>query len=149
MKSEITEQQIEFSNMLKCVFGKTNEVVKIIDVIRDHSKNIINNIASMTDILRNRKSKKGYNLFTSEKAINKAVSFFKNNIALIEDLAIQAGWYVKHKLFAKKAVYCITTGEKFESMKKAAQAFNCSPSGISKCCRGVQKTTAKMQFKYA
>ena len=46
MKSEITEQQIEFSNMLKCVFGKTNEVVKIIDVIRDHSKNIINNIAS-------------------------------------------------------------------------------------------------------
>lgn len=149
MKSEITEQHVEFSNMLKCIFGKTNEAVKIIDVIRDHSNDIINNIDSMYDILKERKTKKGYSAFASDTAIEKAVSFLKSNVALIEDLATQAGWYVKRKLFAKKAVYCITIDKYFDSMKEAANALGCSADGISKCCRCVQKTTSKMQFRYA
>ena len=147
MKSEITEQHVKFSNILKCIFGKTNEAVKVIDVIRDHSNNIINNIDTMDEVLRNRKSKKGYNLFPNEKSINKIIAFFKSNLALIKELTIKAGWY-KVKLFTKKAVYCITTGQCFDSMKKAADVLNCSPSGISKCCRGVRKTTANLQFKY-
>ena len=148
-RTDINDNHIELGNVLKCTFGKTNEAVKIIDVMRDHANDIINNIDSMTDILRNRTSKRGYVLFANDKAINKAVAFFKSNVTLIEDLATQAGWYVKVKLFVKKAVICITTGQKFNSMKEAAEALGCSASGVSKCCRGVQKTTAKMQFRYA
>jgi plasmid maintenance system antidote protein VapI len=147
-KSEINDNHVTLGNLLKYSFGKTNEMVKVIDIIRDHSNDIINNIDSMYDILADRKTKKGYNAFATKTAIEKAISFLKSNIALIEDLATQCGWYVKVKLFAKKAVICITTGERYGSMKEAAQAMNCSASGISKCCRGVQKTTAKLQFKY-
>jgi hypothetical protein len=146
MKSEITDNHIDFANMLKCYFGKTNEVVKIIDIIRDHSNNIINNIDSMYKIMENRKSKKGYIMFPKKEMINKAISFFKNNIEIIKELAIQAGWYTK--LFTKKAVICLTTGQKFKSMKEAAHILGCSASGISKCCRGIQKTTYKMKFRY-
>lgn len=148
-KTDINDNHIELGNILKCTFGKTNEAVKIIDVMRDHANDIINNIDSMSDIMRNRTSKRGYKLFATDNAINKAITFFNSNIALIIAVTTAAGWFKINKPFTKKPVYCITINRYFDSIKEAAEALRCTSSGISKCCRGIQNTTAKMQFRYA
>ena len=56
----------------------------------------------------------------------------------------------------KKKVVCITTGQTFNSINEAAEYANISPSGISKCLKGVQKSAGKhptlkikLQWKYA
>ena len=44
---------------------------------------------------------------------------------------------------AKKPVVCITTGEKFLSMREASKQTGISEYGISDCCRGVNKSAGK------
>ena len=55
----------------------------------------------------------------------------------------------------KKKVVCITTGEIFNSINDAAKFAGISPSGISKCLKGIQQsagkhpiTKVKLQWKY-
>lgn len=55
----------------------------------------------------------------------------------------------------KKKVLCITTNKIFNSINEAADFANISPSGISKCLKGIQKTAGKhpitkekLQWKY-
>ena len=43
----------------------------------------------------------------------------------------------------KKKVVCLTTREIFNSINEAAQFANISPSGISKCLKGIQKSAGK------
>ena len=56
----------------------------------------------------------------------------------------------------KKKVVCTTTGQLFNSINEAAAYANISPSGISKCLKGVQKSAGKhpiskvkLQWEYA
>lgn len=48
----------------------------------------------------------------------------------------------------KKAVMCITTNKKYESVSEAARDTNSDPSNIIKVCNGKYKTTNKLQWKW-
>ena len=53
-----------------------------------------------------------------------------------------------------KKVICITTGETFDSVKKASDHYDISKSNIASCCRGVIKSAGKLngvrlQWKYS
>ena len=69
-----------------------------------------------------------------------------------KDLEFKNDMAKKHK----KQVICVNTNEIFESINAAAQYANISPTGISKCLKGVQKTAGKhpvtkerLSWKYA
>ena len=47
-----------------------------------------------------------------------------------------------------KRVICIETGEIYQTMIEASVKTGIYKSGISKCCRGVQKTTGGYHWKY-
>ena len=47
-----------------------------------------------------------------------------------------------------KSIICVDTGEIFDCMEDAARKYNLSANLISKCCRGKQKTTGGLMFKY-
>ena len=49
---------------------------------------------------------------------------------------------------AKKQVYCIDTCKIYESAAEASRKTGVSASGISACCRGVQKTAGGYRWKY-
>ena len=48
----------------------------------------------------------------------------------------------------QKAVICIETNIKYDSVKAAAIANNVAESSISACCRGKRKTVAKLHWRY-
>ena len=47
-----------------------------------------------------------------------------------------------------KAVYCITTDIQYNSVAEAAKQTGCDSSGIIKVCKGKQKTTKGLTWKY-
>jgi len=76
-----------------------------------------------------------------------------------ERMKTNKSWINKHKKALKnahkaheKAVYIIYpngTDELFESMKKASEAVDILKSNVSKCCRGVVKSSHGYHFEYA
>lgn len=48
-----------------------------------------------------------------------------------------------------RPVICVTTGERFESAKDAALKYGVTNSTLLKSCKGVQKQTAGMAWKFA
>lgn len=49
---------------------------------------------------------------------------------------------------SSKRVLCITTGEVFDSITAAAKSCNGHTSAISKCCRGEQRKSSGLEWKY-
>jgi hypothetical protein len=49
----------------------------------------------------------------------------------------------------KRKVICVESGEKYESIKEAAEKNNLQTTLIWKCCNGTQKTTGGYHWKYA
>ena len=53
-----------------------------------------------------------------------------------------------------KMIVCLTTGETFKTSKEASERYNCNSGGITKCCKGTQKTCGtlsdgtKLQWEY-
>ena len=47
-----------------------------------------------------------------------------------------------------RRVYCLTNGEVYPSISEAARKLNLDESAISKVCRGRQKHTGRMVFRY-
>ena len=53
-----------------------------------------------------------------------------------------------------KIIVCLTTGETFKTSKEASEHYNCNSNGITKCCKGTQKTCGtlsdgtKLQWEY-
>ena len=46
-------------------------------------------------------------------------------------------------------VNCITTGEKFDSIKEACEKYNLSHSNVVACCNGRRKTTGEKEWSYS
>jgi predicted GIY-YIG superfamily endonuclease len=53
-----------------------------------------------------------------------------------------------NRLNRQRGVYCMETGETFNSIKEAAECYSLNPSHITQCCRGNRKTTGKLHWKY-
>lgn len=48
----------------------------------------------------------------------------------------------------KKKVLCVETQEVYNSLKEAAEQYGTYSSGISKCCKGTQKTAGGVHWQY-
>lgn len=48
----------------------------------------------------------------------------------------------------QKGVYCVETGETFNSVKDAADKYDLSAAHITECCKGTRKTHGKLHWKY-
>ena len=48
-----------------------------------------------------------------------------------------------------KAVVCISTNERFDTLSDAAKKYGVATSNLSKCCKGRIKTCAELRWKYA
>lgn len=55
----------------------------------------------------------------------------------------------KAKDFNKKKVFCEDNNTTYESISEASEATGCSIYGISKCCRGVFKSTKGLHFIFS
>ena len=53
-----------------------------------------------------------------------------------------------HDAQEKKPVICLDTGERFDSVRQAAERFGTAPSGITRACEGKQKTCAGQHWQY-
>lgn len=53
------------------------------------------------------------------------------------------------KPFQKRPTICITTGQRFQSITDAAQAFGLDSRPVGECCHGNLKTTAGLKFQFA
>lgn len=47
-----------------------------------------------------------------------------------------------------RAVVCMETGERFDTVTEAAQSITRSPENLSSCCRGQRKTCGGYHWKY-
>lgn len=47
-----------------------------------------------------------------------------------------------------KAILCVDTGELFGTIAEAATKYNVCRSGVSACCRGLQKSAGGVRWKY-
>ena len=54
----------------------------------------------------------------------------------------------ENRLARQRNIYCVETGEIFNSAKEAADAYNLHPGHITSCCRGKRKTSGKLHWKY-
>lgn len=44
-----------------------------------------------------------------------------------------------------KKVICLTTNEIFNNIKMASEKYNCNKNGVSNCCKGIYKTSGKLE----
>lgn len=48
----------------------------------------------------------------------------------------------------KRKVYCITTGETFDSIQEVCEKYKVYNSGVINCCKGIFKSTKGYKFRY-
>lgn len=54
----------------------------------------------------------------------------------------------KNREERQRGVYCVETGECFQSIKEAAYTYDLDPCHINECCKGRRKTHGKLHWKY-
>lgn len=47
-----------------------------------------------------------------------------------------------------RPVLCVTTGQRFDTLKEAGEYFGISPQNIGKACKGLLKHSGKLKWKY-
>lgn len=86
---------------------------------------------------------------------NRYLEYLPNNILdleswsnnLLTDKKLEKK-YKDLKKFQQKAIFCVETGEIFESIKQAAKQLNLDSSRISAVCKNKRKSTGNYSFKY-
>lgn len=48
----------------------------------------------------------------------------------------------------QRKVYCVETGETFDSVKAAADTYDLHAGHITECCKGERKTSGKLHWRY-
>ena len=81
-----------------------------------------------------------------KRKISESVKGFKHSE---ETKAKMRGLHSGEKHHACRAIICVTNGEYFEYIKKAADKYNIQRSNIIKCCKGERKTAGGLAWRYA
>lgn len=85
--------------------------------------------------------RKGFNVFDIKDSLKISTTTITSYLHRGNDIGLCEYYGTKN---LEKAVYCLTTNKKFNSMKSACEYYNISPSGISQCCKKKSKYCGKL-----
>ena len=88
-----------------------------------------------------------YNIGIKQKDISKQLKIHTSTVKSILIRGSQAG-LCEYTPKTNKSVICITTGQIFDSLRKAGEIFQINRFDISKCCEGLKDNVNGYKFKY-
>lgn len=129
-----------------CAFWKgktlTNEAKeKISQSLKDYYK-------THTNKRKGKKGKVGWSLGLTKETNESVRRIAESKIGKQMPIHVKEALMAKAKYSRIKSVLCITDGNVFNSITLAAKFYNCSASGISRCCKGEYKTYKGLHFEY-